>query len=174
MKKNGIRYITTTAMMTAVSVVIGIFCKSFLNFGAGVFRITFENLPIILSGIIMGPVTGGIVGLSSDMVSYFMSPQTYPPNLVVTLGATVIGILSGIVPRTLVKKKGRTQIIVTGVIAHTVGSLIIKTAGLFQYYQWLVLLRIPLYMIIAPLEIFVICILLRNRSFAKLVGYVRL
>ena len=35
------------AMLTAISVVIGIFCKNVLDFG-GVFRITFENLPIIL------------------------------------------------------------------------------------------------------------------------------
>ena len=40
------------AMMAAMSVVIGILCKNFLNFGGGLFRITFENLPIILAGIV--------------------------------------------------------------------------------------------------------------------------
>ena len=43
-----IRSLTLAAMLTAVSVVIGIVCKNFMNFGSGLFRVTFENLPIIL------------------------------------------------------------------------------------------------------------------------------
>ena len=92
-KNENIRKITQNAMMVAISVIIGIFCKSFLNFGAGLFRITFENVPIIMSGVISGPVAGGIVGLASDLVSYFLSGQYYPPNLVVTLGATMVGVV---------------------------------------------------------------------------------
>ena len=171
-RKSSVKRLTTTAMLVSISVVIGYFCKTYLNFGEGLFRLTFENLPIIMSGIIMGPVTGGIVGFLSDMVSYFLSPQTYPPNLIVTLGATVVGVLSGVVPKFVIKKRGRLQIIASGALAHIVGSMIIKPIGLFQFYQWLVLVRIPLYLIIAPIEIFLICVLLNRRSFAKVVGYV--
>ena len=103
-KREKIKQITTTAMMIAISVVIGYFCKTFLNFGFGLYRITFENLPIIMTGIIFGPIAGGIVGLASDMISYFLSPQTYPPNLIVTLGATMVGVVSGIVSKYVVKK----------------------------------------------------------------------
>ena len=95
--------LTRSAMMIALSVIIGMFCKSFLNFGEGLFRITFENIPIIMSGIIFGPVVGGIVGASSDLVSYFMSPQTLPPNLIVTFGAFMSGVLSGIVAKYIIK-----------------------------------------------------------------------
>ena len=77
--KKSIMKLTLAAMLTAMSVVIGIFCKSFLNFGAGLFRVTFENLPIILSGIMFGPTTGAIVGIAGDLVSYLLSPQIYPP-----------------------------------------------------------------------------------------------
>ena len=65
-----VRFLTTAAMLTALSVVIGIVCKNFLNFGSGLFRVTFENLPIIMSGILLGPAAGGIVGAASDLVSY--------------------------------------------------------------------------------------------------------
>ena len=61
--KKSIRVITLAAMLTAMSVVIGIFCKNFLNFGGGLFRITFENLPIILTGILFGPFVGAVVGV---------------------------------------------------------------------------------------------------------------
>ena len=170
-KKDGVKYITQAAMMIALSVIIGIFCKTFLNFGLGLWRITFENIPILMSGIIMGPVAGGIVGLSSDLLSYFLSSQAYPPNLIVTLGATMVGVVSGLVSRFLIKRRGSVQIIVSGAFAHAVGSMIIKPIGLFQFYQWAVLFRIPLYLVIAPLEIGLICALLKRKSFAKIVGY---
>lgn len=163
--------LTRSAMMIALSVIIGMFCKSFLNFGEGLFRISFENIPIIMSGIIFGPWVGGIVGGSSDLVSYFMSPQTLPPNLIVTFGAFMSGVLSGIVAKYIIKRKGYVQIIASGAVAHIVSSMIIKPIGLFQFYQWLVLFRIPTYLVIAPLEIFIICQLLKRKSFARVVGY---
>ena len=170
-KKEKIRVITRASMMTALSVIIGIFCKSFLNFGTGLFRITFENTPIIMAGTIYGPVVGGVVGLASDLVSYFLSGQYYPPNLLVTLGATMVGVISGVVSKYLIKRRGSVQIIASGTLAHIVGSMIIKPIGLYQFYGILVLFRIPFYMIIAPIEIALICILLRRKSFARVVGY---
>ena len=168
---NSITMVTTAAMMTAISVVIGIFCKTYLNFGMGLFRVTFENLPIIMTGIIYGPIVGGLVGAASDLVSYLFSAQVYPPNLIVTFGAMSVGIVSGLVAKIIVRKKGTMQIITSGACAHIIGSMIIKPIGLYQLYGMLVLWRIPLYFVIAPVEIFVICILLKRRSFSRLIGY---
>ena len=167
-----IRALTVSAMLTAISVVIGIFCKTALNFDGGLFRVTFENLPIILSGILYGPIVGGVVGACSDLVSYLLSSQVYPPNLIVTLGATLVGVVSGIVSKFIIRKKGTAQIVLSGALAHIVGSMIVKPIGLYQFYGALVLLRIPLYMLIAPVEILLLCTLLKRKSFAKVVGYV--
>ena len=167
-----VKALTVAAMLTAMSVVIGIFCKSFLNFGMGLFRITFENLPIILSGILFGPIVGGIVGGATDLISYLLSPQTFSPNPIVTLGAVMIGVVSGIVSHFIIKERGHLQFIISGMAAHIVGSMIIKTVGLFSYYGWAVLFRIPLYLIIAPLEILIICLLYNNTTFKKLLDSV--
>ncbi len=156
------------AMMAAMSVVIGILCKNFLNFGGGLFRITFENLPIILAGIFLGPLTGGLVGVVSDLTSYLLSGQIYPPNLIVTLGACAVGIVSGLMAKYAVRTRGTKQIILSASAAHLIGSMIIKPIGLFQFYGWAVLVRIPLYMIIAPLEISLLCILWKQKSFRRL------
>ena len=164
-----IKKMTLAAMLIAMSVVIGIFCKSALNFGAGLFRITFENLPIILSGMLFGPIFGAFTGLASDLISYLLSGQVYPPNLIVTVGATAIGLISGIVSKFIVKKQGTLQIIASGALAHAVGSMIIKPIGLFQFYGWAVLVRIPLYLIIAPIEILLICLLFKNYGFRRLI-----
>lgn len=169
--KRMIKLLTNMAMMTAISAVIGIFCKSVLDFG-GIYRITFENLPIILTGIVLGPVAGGVVGLSSDLVSYLLTGQAYPLNPIVTLGAVMIGVISGIMAKYVVRKKGNIQIILSGALAHIVGSMIIKPIGLYQFYGMLVLWRIPLYLVIAPIEILLLCMLLKQKSFAKIVGYI--
>ena len=174
-EKNRSRHImtiTVEAMMTALSVVIAIFCKSYLNFGMGLFRITFENLPIILTGIVLGPVAGGVVGAASDLISYLFSAQVYPPNLLVTLGAALVGVTSGVMSKFVIRKKGTAQIIVSAGTAHLISSMIIKPIGLYHFYGILVLWRIPVYLVIAPLEILAICMILKRKSLARLIGYV--
>lgn len=169
MKKISVRQLTLCAMLVAMSVVIGIFCKSVLNFGGGLFRITFENLPIILSGMIFGPIFGGAVGFCSDIISYLLSGQAYPLNVIVTVGAVAVGVVSGIVARYVVRERGILQAVASAGAAHIVGSMIIKPIGLFSYYGVAVLWRIPIYLVIASLEIFLICILMKRGAFLRLI-----
>lgn len=174
MRKNllfrNVKELTVAAMLVSMSVVIGIFCKSVLNFGGGLFRVTFENIPIIICGLLFGPIIGGVTGLASDLISYLLSGQVYPPNLTVTLGAAMIGAIAGAVAKFLIKKRSSFQIIVSGGLAHLVGSMIIKPIGLFTFYSWAVLWRIPLYLVIAPIEILLICLLFKNDVFHRLVS----
>ncbi len=160
---------TMSAMLIAMSVVIGIFCKSFLNFGGGLLRITFENLPILLSGIMFGPLVGGIVGGATDIISYLLSPQIYPINILVTLGAAMMGVISGFLSRYVLTKKGYARIIVSSVTAHIICSMIIKPIGLFAFYSWAVLVRIPLYLVIAPIEIAIICLMYKNTGVKRII-----
>lgn len=165
------RALTVAAMLTAMSVAIGIFCKNFLNFDGGLFRITFENLPILLAGILYGPIPGALVGVATDLISYLLSSQAYPPNLIVTVGAAAVGAIAGLFSRYILRRRGRRQIILSCAAAHFVGSMLIKTAGLYQYYGILVLWRFPLYLGIAAVEISILCMLFSRRSFRRLVGY---
>ena len=164
-----LQVMTMAAMLTAMSVVIGIFCKSFLNFGGGLFRITFENLPILLSGIMFGPAVGGVVGAATDIVSYFLSGQVYPINPIVTVGAALIGIVSGVLSKYVFKRKGYARLIVPCAVAHVIGSMIVKSIGLVTFYGVAVLWRIPLYIVIATLEIILICAMYRNGAARKLI-----
>ena len=84
------------AMLAAISVVIGIFCKSFLNFGNGLFRITLENFPIMIAGIAFGPVVGALVGAVADIISFMLSTQSLAISPIVTLGAAAVGVVSGV------------------------------------------------------------------------------
>ena len=163
-----VRALTVSAMLTATSVVIGIFCKNFLNFGNGLFRISFENLPIILSAFLFGPIVGGMVGVATDLLSYLLSNQTYPPNLIVTVGALLIGVLSGLVFRLPLSNRN-VRVVLSVSLSHFVGSMIVKSIGLYTYYGMAVLLRLPLYCAIAAIEAVLLCLLFRQKSFSNLI-----
>ena len=156
------------AMLSALSVLIGIFCKNFLNFGNGLFRITFENFPIILSGIAFGPVVGACVGAVSDIISFMLSTQTFAISPIVTLGAATVGAVSGVVSRYVIKRNGALRVILSAVTAHLIGSVLIKSVGLFVYYGWLVLWRIPTYALISSLESALLCYLYKSPALAKI------
>ena len=173
-QKRGLRNIkvlTTAAMLGSLSVVIGIFCKNFLNFGNGLFRVTFENFPIIMSGILFGPAVGAAVGIVSDMVSYFLSTQSFAISPIVTLGAALVGAVSGLISNFVIKKRGIVRIIFSVLAAHIIGSLIVKTFGIYAYYNMsygmLLIYRLPTYAIIVAIESFFLCLIFKHKAFTK-------
>ena len=134
--KKKLNTLTLSAMLTAMSVVVGIFCKNFMNFGGGLFRITFENLPVIASGFIFGPIVGGIVGIICDLVSCLVAPQP-SINPFITLGTGVVGALAGIIFKYAFRSQKKLLPILTSCLfAHFVGSVIIKTFGFYFYYSY--------------------------------------
>ena len=158
------------AMLCAMSVIIGITCKTCFNFGKGLFRITFENLPIIITGLSFGPLVGGLVGLGTDLISYLLSPQIYPPNPIVTLGAILVGVSAGLVGRATSHMKVNPKIVISTLISHLVGSMIVKSIGLYQFYGIMVLVRIPTYMIISSIEAVLICIIYKNPKIRRILS----
>lgn len=163
-----VKILVCAAMLAAISVVIGIFCKNFLNFGNGLFRITLENFPILFAGIAFGPVVGACVGAVADIVSFVLSTQSLAISPIVTLGAASVGAVSGLVSHYVIRKDGRLRVILSVVAAHLVGSVLIKSVGLFIYYEWLVLWRIPTYVVIAAVECGLLCYLYKSPVFTKI------
>jgi hypothetical protein len=68
----------------------------------------------------------------------------------------------------VIKREGNARVIVSVAAAHLVGSILIKSLGLFAYYEWLVLWRIPTYVLIATLEAGLLCYLYKRSAFTKI------
>ncbi len=128
-KKLTLKTLTAAAMLVALSVAIGLLCKNFLTFGW--YRVTFENMPVILSGLLFGPVVGAAVGAIADVVSCLCSVN---PNLnpIITVGAMSVGALSGFVPY-IIKRRGKAQTALAVALAHLVGQVCIKSVGKIVY-----------------------------------------
>lgn len=163
--RNSIRKLVFSALLTALCVVIGWVCKTYLTFGA--IRLTFENLPILLAGFLLGPVYGAAVGAAADLISAPLSG--FGVNPVITLGAAAVGAVAGILSKYIIRKHGFVQILLVSLSSHALGSMIIKSLGLWMYdYAWqLLLLRVPLYIVIGTAEAYIIYIMLKNKKLAS-------
>lgn len=85
------------AFLVALSVVLTRYLSILLPIGGaqGV-RIGFGSIPINLSGILFGPVIGGITGLAADALGMLISPQgTFHPGFM--FSSMLTGVIPGIV-----------------------------------------------------------------------------
>lgn len=153
MKKFNLKTIVFLAMLVAISIICG---KYLAIRGGDIMRFSLENMPIIFAGMAFGPLAGGLVGAVADLVGCIMVGYTINP--IVTIGATVIGVIAGVLPLLLKKAKLSSTIIliITVTAAHTVGSVIVKTVGLASYYEMpfmiLLLWRILNYVIVGSID----------------------
>ena len=168
MKKSrnlAIRMTAVQGMLIAVSIICG---KYLAIRGGDVLRFSFENLPIIFAGITFGPIAAALVAIIADLLGCVL--VGYTVNLVVTLGAAALGIVSGVL-WSLVKKWNVPTILkvmITVMGAHLIGSVIIKTVGLAAFYAmplWMLMLwRLLNYAIVGALEGILLCVLVRNKA----------
>ena len=115
------RTITITGFLIALSILLTRVASIRLAIGGveGI-RIGFGGLPIILGGILFGPLYGGIIGAFSDILGYIINPiGAYMPHF------TLTSALTGIIPALILKinQKNELNIFKLG-IAVTVGQVI--------------------------------------------------
>ncbi len=166
------RALCLAALLAAMSLILGKFLQIPTPFAEFV-RISFENLPVILAGIALGPLAGAMTGAVADLVGCLA--YGYSINPLITLGAASVGLVAGVVSWLLARTPLLCRLSLSAVAAHLVGSVGIKTAGIAAWYLSkydlgyfeLMLWRLLNYTIIAVLEIAILYALLRHRGFQK-------
>lgn len=166
-----LRALVLCALLIAMSVTLALIGKRFFTFSF--IRITFENLPIMFAGLTFGPLAGALVAGVADILSCLITGMAINP--IITVGAISIGLVSGIISKYLIKKRGCMRIIISCAAAHIIGSMIIKSLGLMAYYAnpLILLWRIPLYIAIGTVEIICLCTILKNKEINSLTEKVK-
>ena len=166
--KMPLQMLVISALMAALSIVLG----KYLAINAGEFlRFSFENLPVILTGIAFGPIIAALVATVADLLGSLM--VGYAINPIITLGAAAVGLFSGIFYMLLkrINIHPAIKIVITVFSAHLIGSVAIKTIGLHVMYgvsyQVLFLWRSLNYLIIGTLEATLLTLLLGNKSLRR-------
>ena len=164
--RSNLRLLAVSAFLAALSII----CGKYLALSLGnVLRFSFENLPILLSGMMFGPVAGALVGAVADLVGCLMVGYTVNP--LVTLGAVCVGVLGGLLFRLTKKLPLLWQTCITVILAHLVASVIVKTFGLAAYYDMpfhiLMLWRLLNYVIVGVAEWLLLYTVLKNKALRR-------
>ena len=157
-------------ILSAMSVILGKFLQipnPFQDF----IRISFENLPVILAGISIGPLAAMLVGVVADLIGCVL--YGYSINPIITIGAATVGLVSGVVGKYIVKKPMVLQISLSVFTAHITGSVLVKSYGLAVWYldkynlgYWeFVAWRLLNYLIVGTLEGVLLYLLFKNKAF---------
>lgn len=84
------------ALFAAISIILTRFLSFYLPILAvNTVRISLGNIPVILAGLLLGPMAGAVTGIAADVIGATMfSPFGYFPGF--TLSAALVGVLPGI------------------------------------------------------------------------------
>jgi ECF transporter S component (folate family) len=90
-----VRKITLAALLASVSIVLTRFFGIVIPLGGfPSLSLDLGSVPILLSGVVLGPIFGGIVGLTSDLVGFAINPR----GGIFHFGFTINSILTGVIP----------------------------------------------------------------------------
>ncbi len=157
-------------IMVSLSIVLGKYLA--FNLG-GVLRFSLENLPILFTGIALGPLSGCAVGLVSDLIGCLLVGYEINPFILVASG--LIGLLSGLCYKGMNSKLLLLNVGVPVFIAHFIGSVVVKTYGLAEFYLTtqeigfftLMGYRALNYLLVGVVELVLIYMLMKSRGVNK-------
>lgn len=123
--------ITHSMLVTlAVLIAIEVICTRFLSIQQWDMRFSFGFIPVVIAGIMYGPMAGGVVGIISDLIGATLFPSgPFFPGF--TLTAFLTGYLFGLF---LYKKQTMGRIIVATLFNQVVCSLLLTTYWLYILY----------------------------------------
>lgn len=126
MQRKAVLRLTTSAMLLALSVILGFFKIPLSQ----VSEIRLQFLPVAAEGILFGPLYGGIVGGLSDILCYMVRPTgAFFPGF--TISAVIQGMIYGLI---LHEDHGLKRILLALVLDTVIVSLILNPLWLMILY----------------------------------------
>lgn len=102
------KIIALIAIFAVLKIVLQLFSMVIPLFGVPSLRIGISQLPLMLGGVILGPVGGFVLGLIVDLLGLIVTPTNYP-----FLGFTLGNILVAVIPALIfqwIKAKNRARV----------------------------------------------------------------
>ena len=167
-----VRTMVKAGFLVAISIVMTRFVYiMFAPAGVQVLRISFGYIPLMISGMLFGPLVGGLTGLAADLIGFLINPMgPYHPGF--TLSSVLWGVIPGLI---FIAFKGKKRfeeslslknILIGVAIATIIVSLILDTFWLSRLYGkgFLILLptRVVASLISIPLHSIIIRTLLKH------------
>ena len=121
--------LTVCALLTALSVVLA---RVLTLIPAETTRTSLEAVPIVLSGLLFGPIPGAVVGFAADLIGCLFSPFGYNPIFCVP--PILYGLLAGAVRRYVTDRPTLLRTALAFFPAAIVGSVLWQSMALALVY----------------------------------------
>ncbi len=156
------RTLVSSALLSAMSIV---FARLLVIWITPSVRISFGNIPIMMAGIMFGPVAGILVGAVADTVgAAFLSPYGWYAPL--TVGPMLAGLIPALLRSQILRKTNYLRVLRTVLLTNVISSMAYTTWVLSGYNGTpigaLLAARIPLYTCISFVEAVVILLLIKS------------
>lgn len=166
--KINVRTMVKAGFLVAISIVMTRFVYIMLApAGFQVLRISFGYVPLMLSGLLFGPIVGGLTGLAADLIGFLVNPMgPYHPGF--TISSVLWGLIPGLVfivlkgKKRLVESYSLKNIVLAVTIASIIVSLILDTYWLSKLYGKGFLILLPTRVVAALISIPLNSIILRT------------
>ena len=127
------------ALFAAISIVFTRYASVMID--DGTVRLGFGSIPIIFSGMILGPLAGAFIGIVADLLGILISPQgAFHPGL--TLSSALTGLIPGLVVLIL-KNRGFLAALISNLLVYLIVSLALNTLWISQLYGTPYLVLLP-------------------------------
>ncbi|EOD01342.1 folate family ECF transporter S component [Caldisalinibacter kiritimatiensis] len=146
-----------TALLAAISVVLLGAAIMVPLAGLPALRLSFFEIPIIIAGMLFGPLAGGLCGIIADLLGFLLFPKgAFFPGF--TLSAALWGVIPGIIFKFMKSQNKKfnysivnvitTLILAAGVINILIANGVLKSQDgtFFIYDSKLTILHIALYL----------------------------
>ena len=118
------------AMLAALQVVLA---RLIIPMPAADTRFSLEQIPIVLAGLLFGPLAGAMVGFSADLVGCLFSGFGYNPLFCVP--PILYGVFAGLMRRYVSDKTSFLRVLLTYVPAVILGSILWQSFTLAYVYN---------------------------------------
>ena len=139
-------------------------------------RFSIEAVPIYLAGMLFGPMAGGLVGFSADLVGCLFSGYGYNPLF--CLPPILYGVFGGLLRRWLAAKPGLPRLTVSFLPPVVLGSVVWQSAALSYVYNskgsfrasflYFLGTRTVQFAVTLVLDVLILCLLLKTRVFERM------
>lgn len=123
------RTVAGCALMAALSVVLA---RLIIPMPNETTRFSIEAVPIFAAGMLFGPVAGGLVGFTADLVGCLFSPYGYNP--VFCVPPILYGVCAGLFRPVLGKKFSLLRVTLAFLPAIVFGSVLYQSFSLAMIY----------------------------------------
>ena len=137
-----IHSLASAAVLTALSVVLTRFA-SVMALGGQSIRIGIGAIPLVLAGLLLGPVAGGMAGISADLIGVMINLMgaSFHPGF--SLTSLLTGLLPGLVMMAFKNKLEAKTVVFAWLAVTLICSVALQTLWLSQMQgnpYWTVLL----------------------------------